>query len=42
MLLRLILGLGGDGTIYSIIAINDTRSNMLTIFDVEMQHLRIY
>jgi hypothetical protein len=42
MLLRLILELGGDGTIWGIIAMNNTESDVLTIFDAEMQHLGIY
>jgi hypothetical protein len=36
MLLRLIPGLGGDGTSYGIIAINDTGSDILTIFDTDI------
>jgi hypothetical protein len=42
MLLRLTLGLGGDGTIWNVIAINDTGSDVLTIFNMNMQHLGIY
>jgi|SRR5579862_1772995 len=42
MLLRLTPGLGGDGTIWGVIAMNDTGSDVLTIFDVDMQHLGIY
>ena len=39
MLLRLIPHLGGDGTVYGIIAMNDTGSDILTIFDVDMPYL---
>src|SRR5438046_1409467 len=42
MLLRLIPELGGDGTVYGIIAMNDTGSDALTIFDVDMPHLGNY
>ncbi|KAI9864845.1 MAG: hypothetical protein M1813_002615 [Trichoglossum hirsutum] len=42
MLLRLTPGLGGDGTVWGVIAMNDTGSDVLTIFDVDMQHLGIY
>ncbi|KAI9769494.1 MAG: hypothetical protein M1840_003971 [Geoglossum simile] len=42
MLLRLIPELGGDGTVCGIIAMNDTGSDLLNIFDAEMQHLGIY
>jgi hypothetical protein len=42
MLLGLIPGLGGDGTRYGVIAMNDTGSDVLTIFDVEMPLLGIY
>jgi hypothetical protein len=42
MLLRLIPELGGDGTVWGIIAMNDTGSDTLTIFDVEMPHLGVY
>ncbi|KAH0547707.1 hypothetical protein FGG08_000196 [Glutinoglossum americanum] len=39
MLLRLIPHLGGDGTVYGIIAMNDTGSDISTIFDVNMPYL---
>ncbi|KAI9767992.1 MAG: hypothetical protein M1840_005304 [Geoglossum simile] len=38
MLLRLTADFGGDGTIYGIIAMNDTGSTILTLFDVDMLH----
>lgn len=39
MLLRLILHLGGDGTVCGVIAMNDTGSEILTIFDVDLPFL---
>lgn len=36
MLLRLTPQQGGDGTIYGIIAMNDTGSDILTIFDTDI------
>ncbi|KAI9763427.1 MAG: hypothetical protein M1840_000508 [Geoglossum simile] len=36
MLLRLIPDLGGDGTVHGIIAMNDTGSDVLTIFDADI------
>jgi hypothetical protein len=39
MLLRLIPAHGGDGTIYGIIAINDTGSDMLTLFTTDLLQL---
>jgi hypothetical protein len=39
MLLRLIPELGGDETVCGVIAMNDTGSDVLTIFDVDMPHL---
>jgi len=39
MLLRLIPDQGGDGTVYGIIAMNDTRSDILSLFDTDMLHL---
>ncbi|KAI9775756.1 MAG: hypothetical protein M1839_000884 [Geoglossum umbratile] len=36
MLVRLIPELGGDGTIHGIIAMNDTGSDILTLFDTDM------
>jgi hypothetical protein len=31
--------LGGDGTIHGILALNDTGSNMLTVYDVDLLYL---
>ncbi|KAI9781392.1 MAG: hypothetical protein M1839_005986 [Geoglossum umbratile] len=42
IIMKLTPGLGGDGTVYGITAMNDTGSDVLTIFDVEMPHLGIY
>ena len=39
MLLRLIPQRGGDGTVHGIIAMNDTWSDALTIFDMDLPHL---
>jgi hypothetical protein len=39
MLLRLIPHRGGDGTTYGIIAMNDTGSDILSLFDTDMPHL---
>jgi hypothetical protein len=39
MLLRLTPGHGGDGTVYGIIAINDTGSDMLTLFNTDLAEL---
>ncbi|KAI9767226.1 MAG: hypothetical protein M1840_005826 [Geoglossum simile] len=39
MLLRLMPEFGGDGTVFGIIAMNDTGSTILTLFDVDLLHL---
>ncbi|KAI9768354.1 MAG: hypothetical protein M1840_004962 [Geoglossum simile] len=39
MLLRLTPQRGGDGTVHGIIAMNDTGSGLLSLFDTDMQHL---
>ena len=39
MLLRLTPGHGGDGTVYGIIAMNDTGSDMLTLFNTDLPRL---
>jgi hypothetical protein len=39
MLLRLMPHRGGDGTVHGIIAMNDTGSDILTLFHSDMQHL---
>jgi hypothetical protein len=39
MLLRLTPAYGGDGTIYGIIAMNDTGSDILTLFNTDFAHL---
>ena len=39
MLLRLTPALGGDGTVCGIIAMNDTGSDMLTLFDSDLPYL---
>jgi hypothetical protein len=39
MLVRLIPDQGGDGSVCGIIAMNDTGSNVLTLFDTDMPHL---
>jgi hypothetical protein len=39
MLLRLMPQRGGDGTVHGIIAMNDTGSDVLTLFDTDMPHL---
>ena len=39
MLLRLIPDQGGDGTVHGIIAMNDTGSDILSLFDTDMPHL---
>ena len=39
MLLRLTPGFGGDGTVCGIIAMDDTGSDMLTLFTTDMLHL---
>ena len=39
MLLRLTPEFGGDGTIHGIIAMNDTGSNILTLFDTDLLQL---
>jgi hypothetical protein len=39
MLLRLIPDQGGDGTVHGIIAMNDTRSDILSLFNTDMPHL---
>ena len=36
MLLRLTPGLGGDGTVHGIIALNDTGSEILTLFNTDL------
>jgi hypothetical protein len=39
MLLRLTPTLGGDGTVYGIIAMNDTGSDILSLFTIDLPHL---
>jgi len=39
MFLRLMPHQGGDGTVHGIIAMNDTGSNILSLFHSDMQHL---
>jgi hypothetical protein len=39
MLIRLDPDQGGDGSTYGIIALNDTGSDILTLFDVDLQYL---
>jgi len=39
MLLRLTPTLGGDGTVYGIIAMNDTGSDALSLFTTDLPHL---
>jgi hypothetical protein len=39
MLLRLTPAFGGDGTVCGIIAMNDTGSDMLTLFTTDLPHL---
>jgi hypothetical protein len=39
MLLRLIPGYGGDGTVHGIIVMNDTGSDMLTLFTTDLPRL---
>ena len=39
MFLRLMLHRGGNGTVYGIIAMNDTGSDILLLFHSDMQHL---
>ena len=39
MLLRLTPGRGGDGTVHGIIAMNDTGSDMMTLFTTDLQLL---
>lgn len=39
MSLRLTPALGGDRTVYDITALNDTGSDMLTLFDTDLPHL---
>ncbi|KAH8593171.1 hypothetical protein B0O99DRAFT_628289 [Bisporella sp. PMI_857] len=39
MLVRLIPALGGDGTTYGIIAMNDTGSDMLSLYPSDIMHL---
>jgi hypothetical protein len=39
MLLRLIPDQGGDGTVHGIIAMNDTGSDILSLFDTDMPYL---
>jgi hypothetical protein len=39
MFLRLMLHRGGDGTVHGIIAMNDTGSDILSLFHSDMQHL---
>jgi hypothetical protein len=39
MLLRLTPDRGGDGTVHAITAMNDTGSNILTVFDTDMLYL---
>ena len=39
MLLRLTPELGGDGTVRGIIALNDTGSDILTLFDTDLPFL---
>ena len=40
MLLRLIPELGGDGTVCGIIAMNDTGSDVLSLFTTDLPYLR--
>lgn len=39
MLLRLMSQRGGDGTAHGVITMNDTGSDVLTLFDMDMPHL---
>ena len=39
MLLRLTPALGGDGTVHGIIAMNDTGSGILTVFNTDLPRL---
>ena len=39
MLLRLTPAFGGDGTVHGIIALNDTGSDILTLFDTDLPRL---
>ena len=39
MLLRLMLHRGGDGTVHGIITMNDTGSDILSLFHSDLQHL---
>jgi hypothetical protein len=39
MLLRLTPTLGGDGTVYGIIAMNGTGSHILSLFTIDLPHL---
>src|SRR6266536_2294030 len=39
MLLRLMPHLGGDRTVYGIVAMNDTGSDVLSLFHSDLQHL---
>jgi hypothetical protein len=39
MLVRLIPAQGGDGTTHGIIAMNDTGSDVPTLFDIDMPYL---
>jgi hypothetical protein len=39
MLLRLMPHLGGDGTVCGIVVINDTGSDVLSLFHSDLQHL---
>jgi len=39
MLLRLIPGFGGDGTVHGIIVLNDTGSDILTLDTTDLQQL---
>ncbi len=42
MLVRLIPALGGDGTTHGIITMNDTGSDMLTLYTSDLMHLGNY
>ncbi len=39
MLVRLTPAFGGDGTIHGIVVVNDTGSDMLTLFDIDLSYL---
>jgi hypothetical protein len=42
MELRLVPEYGGDGTSHGITALNDTGSNILTVFDIDFLYLGAY